>query len=240
MKCKLGTDTVEFTGPFVLDSPLGPFDSFHIRLVVPLRFPDGQPRVWEIGGRLPRDIDRHVYADGECCITVWESWLIGAESVTIADFVTGPLFNFFLSQHRVENGSDWSFGEWKHDVRGRIDALAESLRLAADDLAIAKFLVSIAKPDFRQTDVCPCGSTRRAYKCHRVVIERARNRIGQSGLVSIASSLVDNRLKLEKRVAAIENICSIVQLPNRSISLKRSFSDSVSMLTIYRMLSENK
>lgn len=236
LRCKLGVDSAEFTGSFVLNSPLGPFDKFDIRLVIPFHFPHEQPRVWETGGRLPRDIDRHVYDDGECCITVWESWLIGSESVTAADFLAGPLHNFFLAQHQVEKGQNWPFGEWRHGVQGRIDALAESLSLPSDDLIIARFLLSISKPNFNRHDTCPCGSGRSAHKCHRVVIDRARERIGQDRLFSIARDLIDVRLRLEKRAGAIARVASLIQPQTRLLSLKHTLFTGCSVQAIIRLL----
>ena len=74
------------------------FDVYDVLLVFLKDFPNVEPLVWEVASRMPRTADRHVFPkDGNCCLGVWEVWVICAPSHALADFMRGPLQSYFES-----------------------------------------------------------------------------------------------------------------------------------------------
>ena len=111
----------------MIANPGGPIAEFDIEVILSRRFPAKEPRVFEIGGRIPRDQDRHINQDGDCCITIWEHWLATTEKHSIAAFLNGPLHQFFLGQYLFEKTGKWPFGEYPHGEEGLQEAYADVL-----------------------------------------------------------------------------------------------------------------
>ena len=86
----------------VVAAPGGPITAFDIRMELPVHYPCFEPKVFETGGRIPREPDRHINPDGDCCITVWEHWLATAADQSIAGYINGPLHEYFLGQFWFE------------------------------------------------------------------------------------------------------------------------------------------
>lgn len=124
---------IAVTGKIVVRDDLGPLDSFEIFMAIPPDFPLDEPVVWEIGSRIPRTADRHVFEkDGNLCLGVWEAWLAKTPCVSFAAYMAGPVADYFFGQALVEIGESWPFGERDHGLPGVLDAYAEVLGLAAD------------------------------------------------------------------------------------------------------------
>ncbi len=114
-------------GLFVLSGPEGTFDHFEVKIEVDANFPLAEPKVIETAGRIPHRAERHVNADGSCCLGVWERWLIDAEDTSFGSFLKGPAHDFFLSQWFFENTGKWRLGERPHGTTGMLEAYAEVL-----------------------------------------------------------------------------------------------------------------
>jgi hypothetical protein len=172
--------------------------------------------------------------DGECCITVWESWLIAADSITLSEYLLGPLFNFFFAQHRFEKTGTWPFGEWAHGQRGLVDALAESLRLPPDDLIVGRFLIETIGRDLRPRSPCPCGSTAPIQKCHKREIARIRNRLPTEKVLRVVRNIWDSRLAKEKKAEAIALVASMVRIASTEQTLRDRLLLSVSNIILFK------
>ena len=106
----------------------GWFDVYDVLLVFLPDFPQVEPLVWEVASRVPRTADRHVFPkDGNCCLGVWEEWLICAASHAVADFMKGPLQSYFESQTYFDMHGDWPYGQRSHGVQGVVEAFADIL-----------------------------------------------------------------------------------------------------------------
>jgi hypothetical protein len=63
----------------VVAAPDGPIAEFDVRAEFPDLYPRWEPKVFEVGGRNPREPERHINPDDDCCVTVWENWLVTAD-----------------------------------------------------------------------------------------------------------------------------------------------------------------
>lgn len=149
-------------------SPEGPITAFDVEIVLDDRYPHQEPRVFEIGGRIPRCIDRHINDDGDCCVTVWEHWLLRANDKSFAAFLSGPLREFFLGQYWFEQTGKFPFGELPHAGPGLVEAFADALGIPNKKKKdVIYYLRLLAQPWPKGHWLCPCGSKKRLRHCHR-------------------------------------------------------------------------
>lgn len=148
-------------------NPAGPISEFEIEMVLPERYPRREPKVFEVGGRIPRCPDRHINPDGDCCVTVWEHWLVTASDHSFAAFLNGPVNEFFLGQYWYENTGTWPFGERPHGQKGLVEAYADSLSIAHNKKNLIYHLRLLSQDWPKGHWLCPCGSGKRLRYCHR-------------------------------------------------------------------------
>lgn len=143
--------------------------SYDLRVVLPPEVEHVGPRVCETGGRIPRCEERHVDADGWCCIGVFPIWRVMSREREYMKFLNDPLRNFLLGQLAVDEGLEWPFGEYRHGSMGAIEAAAELLGCAPQLKAVKDTLRLLPVLRERGTSVayreCPCGSRRLLARC---------------------------------------------------------------------------
>ena len=166
-------DGIRITGCYLLTengavaNPDGPISEFDIEIILSPRYPNREPRVLEVGGRIPRNPDRHVNHDGDCCITVWEHWLVSTGDRSFASFLNGPLHQFFLGQYWFEKTGKWPFGEHPHGEKGLQEAYAEVLGVPNKKKNVLYHLRLLSQDWPKGHWLCPCGSGRKLRHCHR-------------------------------------------------------------------------
>lgn len=146
-------------------NPAGPISEFDIEVVLSPRYPNREPKVFEVGGRIPRDSDHHVNTEGDCCITVWERWLASTGDHSFAAFLNGPLHQFFLGQYCFEKTGKWPFGEHAHGRQGLEDAYAEALGIT-NKKNLRSYLRLLSQERPKGHWPCPCGNGKRLRDCH--------------------------------------------------------------------------
>lgn len=161
----------------VVAAPGGPITAFDIRMELPVHYPCFEPKVFETGGRIPREPDRHINPDGDCCITVWEHWLATAADQSIAGYINGPLHEYFLGQFWFEKTGRWPFGERAHGTAGLEQAYAEVLRVANNRRQLLYHLRLLSQDWPKGHWRCPCGSGKRLRYCHRNELEAMHQRV---------------------------------------------------------------
>ncbi len=147
---------------------VGILDSFEIQLKIPHNFPEGEPRLFETGGRIPKEIDRHVNVekDDSCCFEVWASWLARNETASPKDLLCGPIYDYFFSQYCFEQYGGWPYGDYAHGKPGIIQSFSETLNCPLDEEKIERLLILFSEPGPKGNMLCPCGSNKTiAYCC---------------------------------------------------------------------------
>lgn len=161
-----------------VDTPDGVFDSYKIQAGVTAGFPVEEPVVFEIGGRIPRIADRHVFPeDGNCCLGVWEEWILTAPNHRFETFLTGPMHDYFVSQTHFEVNGSWPYGERSHGVLGVLESYADLLGVSPDAKVIADYLHLLSRQKIKGHALCPCGSGKRLRDCHSDDLRRLSQRI---------------------------------------------------------------
>jgi len=150
-------------------------DWYQIEVTFPQCYPAAIPRVFEIGGRIPHHIDRHVFPDsGAACLFVSEDrWCAWPNGSSLEDFLDVPVRNYFLSQTHFDRTGTWPAG-WEprgHGLDGVIEAYADLLGTTDKDTAI-RFMWVMSHEEVKGHWLCPCGSAKRIRDCCR---ERIRD-----------------------------------------------------------------
>ena len=160
-------------------------DSFSIEVLVP---PEGTrsavPTVREVGGRVPQQADRHVFANGTACLFIEaEYWFKHPRGLNLIEFLHGPVNTYFVGQLFYEQEGRWPFGDRAHGAAGDVDFYAPLLG-TRDPRVIRAFLEMIAARKLRSTWRCPCGSGHRLWGCHDDAVRKLRDRIKRAAVIS--------------------------------------------------------
>ena len=165
-------------GLFVVSGPLGPFDSYQIWTGIPASFPEDEPVVFETGRRIPRIVDRHVFPKhGNCCIGIWEEWLLTTPDHRFETFLNGIMHDYFVSQTYYEAKGEWPFGERSHGALGVLESYADLLGLAPGAKIVADYLDLLSRQKIKGHAWCPCGSGKRLRQCHSDELRELSSRI---------------------------------------------------------------
>jgi hypothetical protein len=173
---------------------LGPlaFETFNIQMVVPSDFPLSLPKVFETFGRIPRSSDNHINSDGSICYGVPHFIIARRPKLTMAEFVSEVLFDYFLGYLHFQEFGEWPFGEIGHGHEGVTDHLAERLGCESSFNKVAALIVLLSKKHRRDRWVCPCGSRKTLGMCCRKALNHASLRLSKNealGLLPLASEL---------------------------------------------------
>ncbi len=191
-------------GEFILSdgaSSGGRLDAFEIEMLVATSYPEVEPLVYEVGGRIPIHPDRHMYSDGRCCTCIWEEWCATSGDTSFRAFCEGPLRNFFLSQYVFERTGEWPFGERAHGAAGYMQAAAKLLGLDENDARADRYLQAVVAQSLKGHWDCPCGSGKRLRDCHFEQLTGIRAGVDRSQALKLHRKLVQLR-RSERQVAA--------------------------------------
>jgi hypothetical protein len=159
-------DTVFLSGSFPLKDGDKIVDRFLIEVEFPPKYPRGVPLVYEIGGRIPRTIDRHIFPTGDACLffplQLSDVYPAGA---SLLDFLKGPVQSYFVSQSYFELTGEWLLGEWPHGEDAIYDYYGSILK-TKERTVISKYLQVISRKEIKGHWPCPCGSGKLLRRCH--------------------------------------------------------------------------
>ena len=134
----------------------------------PGNYPNRFPRVCETGGRIPRNIDWHIYeSTGHCCLKVpQEEILICNNGISLSEFLKSQVIPYFFNQtFRYSNG--YFLNERSHDVKGILEFYFEILKTKNPNnvLITLRYIINNTEPN--RVAICFCDSGEKYRKCHR-------------------------------------------------------------------------
>jgi hypothetical protein len=133
-------------------------------------YPNTFPTVHEIGGRIPKKMDRHIYPEsGSCCFTTVAKSQILLKTVvkSLLDFVDEILIRYLENNSYYELNNRYYTEEYSHGKLGIIEGYKDILQID-DTIKVAKILLKVAKSKtlvIHQN--CYCESGRKLRKCYR-------------------------------------------------------------------------
>lgn len=143
-------------------------DTYQIEIKAVPDYPNSFPLVFEVGGRISRNVDWHVFEEtGNCCIaSPPEEIIICNSGLTLLSFVENQVKNYFYSQiFRNQNG--YFLKERSHGSKGWIEFFEEAF-MTNNIFNIEFGLSQISEgKKIDRVSICFCGSGEKYRKCHK-------------------------------------------------------------------------
>lgn len=150
-------------------------EDFNIQIKIPHDYPKKQlPIVKEIGYKIPRGEDRHVYEnpDGQFCLTTpLQEFLICRKGISFSEFLNDIVYPFLATQMAIS--LDWikefPQGEYSHGTAGILEDYIDFLGVGNVETVINCIKMALNK-NIRNTE-CFCGSNLKVKNCHEEQIK---------------------------------------------------------------------
>lgn len=168
----------------LFDEHRAAYDTYAIRIECSPDYPNSFPFVYEIQGRLPHNIDWHLYNDGHFCIcTPIEEYIQCAQGITLTSFIQNQVVPYLHNQSFRER-EGYFLNERSHGLQGILESLYDLLQ-TRDTNKMYSLLMCIHKNDTpSRTSKCFCGSGKKYRYCHREAYQLIKS-MGQYRLYSI-------------------------------------------------------
>ena len=143
-------------------------DTYQIKIKAVINYPYSFPLLFETEGRIPRNVDWHIFEQtGNCCIaSPPEEIIICNSSLNLISFIDNQVKNYFYSQiFRNQNG--YFLKERSHGSKGWIEFFEETLM--TDNIFNIEFGLNqiIEGKKIDRVSICFCGSGKKYRKCHK-------------------------------------------------------------------------
>jgi hypothetical protein len=168
LESKYGLQFDESTSEFYGNLCVEQNDCYQISInIVP--FPNSFPIVKELGERIPRKIDRHIYSDASCCLTTKakEQLLLKKKIKTLDKFISDIVIPFFKNNSYFEINKEYINGDYKHGIVGVFEAYQEIANISDLKLLFNTLTDRLMGKKYRRNDLCFCNSGKKFKKCHQ-------------------------------------------------------------------------
>ncbi|MEO0728304.1 MAG: hypothetical protein AAFZ63_27395 [Bacteroidota bacterium] len=153
----------------VVDDTGKQWDSFEIEIKPTANFPKAFPLLFEVGDKIPKIADWHIYEDKRnCCITlpILEN-IFCKGGITIAQFIHHHVRPHLFNQAHRRAFGFYANGEYDHGVLGKWQYYMALFGTASTTTIIDYLKRCIGlKKCLNKKSKCFCGSDRRMRKCH--------------------------------------------------------------------------
>lgn len=150
----------------VIDEEGKEWNNFEIQIKFSEAFPYRFPQLVEIGGKIPKIADWHIYPNGTCCITIPLLELVSCRNgITVLQFILNHVKPYLFNQaHRIEKGY-YAHQEFAHGVYGILEYYQELFN-EKDVGKIIRYLKALKANEFGKKTLCFCGRKAKFRKCH--------------------------------------------------------------------------
>ena len=140
-------------------------DSFEIEVFIPYEFPEVHPTVWDLSGKLDTDFG-HINPDGTFCLAVPLDINEALDrQPTLLGFFDSLVVPFLYSYSHWKRFGVMPFGERSHGEAGFLEYYLDLFSsTSAHD--VLKGVISLLTDGYRPHEKCPCGSGKKALRCH--------------------------------------------------------------------------
>jgi len=150
-------------------------DDYDIEIEIPDDYPQSPPTVKEVGNKIPKHQDFHVYVrDGTLCLgaplAVKRTFAMQRNLLWFVEKQVVPLL--FGISYKAKYGQ-MPFGELSHGSKGLLEHY-KGLFAVEDYSVVLEFLGMLGAGNYDEHIMCPCGSGLKLKKCHRKILKKAR------------------------------------------------------------------
>ena len=120
-------------------------DDYQIEIEMPLEAELKFPEVKEVGNRIPKTAERHISANGTCCLSsplLTETLFPNGFKIEV--FFQNILIPYFFGQSYFEEHKKWPWGEYDHGLMGLLESYQE-IEVEMDGRGLKKVLIALSK-----------------------------------------------------------------------------------------------
>ncbi|WP_339916933.1 hypothetical protein [Yeosuana marina] len=131
-------------------------------------YPKFFPWVYEVGGRIPIKMDRHIYTDtGSCCFTTAakSQILLKTKITSLIKFIDEIVVRYFENNSYYEINRTYYYDEYDHGSRGVVQSYQDILEIS-DTKSIGRLMLQrLQNKKLTIRDLCYCNSGQSLKKC---------------------------------------------------------------------------
>jgi hypothetical protein len=152
------------------------YDTFDIEIIIPKNYPFGFPKLFEIGDKIPKIPDRHIYTnDHSCCVCILQIAEMEARNgISIFNYIKKYVIPFFANQIYYENKKEWANGDYKHGFNGILQYYEEILETSQIEI-IYSLINTFRNNKISRNEICFCKSGKKFKKCHLSIFDKLSN-----------------------------------------------------------------
>ena len=132
-------------------------------------YPRFFPTVYEVGGRIPIKMDRHMYTDtGSCCFTTGakSQILLKTKITSLTKFVDEIVVRYFENNSYYEINGTYCYSEYDHGSMGVVQSYQDILEIT-DIKSIGRLILQrLQNKKLSIRDLCYCNSGQSLKKCN--------------------------------------------------------------------------
>lgn len=147
------------------------WESFEVEIHTVSGFPLQFPQVFEVGGKIPRIADWHIYEDTKsCCVAIPpEESIACKQGISLVKFIDDFVLPYFFNQafRRVEGY--YINGEYSHGIQGIFEFYDEAFNTGGSVSEMIHLMKMMALTHIKpgRTHDCFCGRKQKFRHCHR-------------------------------------------------------------------------
>ncbi|MHB1105011.1 MAG: hypothetical protein ACYCZ2_01505 [Lutibacter sp.] len=162
---KFNSDKNELNGKINLPSG----DNYNIKIDLS-PYPRFFPKVYEMDGRIPKKVDRHIYTDsGACCFTTGakSQILLKTKVESLLIFLNEIVVKYFENDSFYEINGHYFTEEYAHGSLGVVEAYMEILEVKSVDIIGYLIVERLNDKIISDKDLCYCNSRVQLSKCNK-------------------------------------------------------------------------
>ena len=131
-------------------------------------YPRFFPDVYEIGGRIPIKMDRHIYPDtGSCCFTTGAKSQIFLKTkiTSLIKFIDEIVVQYFENNSFYEINGTYCYTEYDHGSKGVVQSYQDILGIKDIKSIVRLILERLQNKKLTIRDSCYCSSGHNLKKC---------------------------------------------------------------------------
>ena len=149
------------------------------------KYPYAFPLVTETGGKIPKNLSRHVKGDGTFCFANWQDELsICKNGITFIWFLDEILNTHLCREYVKEKTTKYPTGERSHGIEGIWEGFYDVLGTTHKPKVLEELELILNHYQIGRNTTCYCNSGKKYKACHEK-IECEITRIGKSNATGI-------------------------------------------------------
>jgi SEC-C motif len=153
----------------VIDEEGTCWDSYDVRILLPMNYPNDPPELFETGIKIKRHLDWHVTGDGWCCVApkarVYQALSTG---ITLKGWLDSFVVPFFANHiYKLKTG-EYANKEYSHGSKGIYEFYEELFQLGSIEKVIERLKLIIGIKEQSKNRECFCGSGKKYKRCYLI------------------------------------------------------------------------